>query len=468
MNRLVVASVVGTCLASTILGQGIARAQDSQQDAILQSAKTDFEDGQILFIKEQFDAAAAKFLGAFDKKPFGAFLFNAAVSFEKAKKLERAIQYFEQYIDRDPEARDAKDVRARVDHLKNMLTNGQTQQKTVLPAIATKGLVIIDSKPQGASIYLDDKTGGVFAKTPWQGSLEPHEVKLLIEAKGFKPDERTISPRTDKVYEVYIALSEEHFLGWIEVAASVAGADVYLDDKAKGTIGKTPFSGHVKPGKHKLWVERPGYQIATRDIEVQPGTANTYNVPLQKVDNGWVTVVGKHSKGGKLKIDGAEVCATPCQHMALPGKHKVEVARPDSEPYRGELDIEKSTETSLNVTFNPKPPRSTAWTSAVISAVFVGAGTYMGLQSSKLRSGLKNDIKNGLPIDSNDPRVARGKLWAYGADAAFALGTVTGLLAVWSFLSSGPESTADIDSRAIGLAPLPDGRGGGLFAQGRF
>jgi len=37
----------------------------------------------------------SKFLSAYEKKPFSSFLFNAAVAFEKAKKLDRAVDFFQ-------------------------------------------------------------------------------------------------------------------------------------------------------------------------------------------------------------------------------------------------------------------------------------------------------------------------------------------------------------------------------------
>src|SRR6185312_10167439 len=82
----------------------------------------------------------------------------------------------------------------------------------VLPDIDTKGLVVIDSKPQGATIYLNDKRSGPFGHTPWHGSLESKPVRLILESKGYKAEERAISPRSDKLIDVYIALSEEHYL----------------------------------------------------------------------------------------------------------------------------------------------------------------------------------------------------------------------------------------------------------------
>src|ERR1039457_2902564 len=193
--RVVTSLLLGvTSLAAT----GTASAQEkAAPDPALQEAKVAFEEAQTLYTKDQFEEAAAKFMVAFDKKPFSSFLFNAAVAYEKA------VHAFQKSLEIDPQARDAADVKARVDSLKAVLTplavGVNTPEKAapqVLPAIATKGLVIIESKPQGASVYLGDKAKGVFATTPWQGSLEPKPTKLLIEAKGFKPEEREINPRT--------------------------------------------------------------------------------------------------------------------------------------------------------------------------------------------------------------------------------------------------------------------------------
>lgn len=475
------------------IGRGVARAADPVvaapvADAALTAAKGEFEEGQTLYLREHYADAAIKFLSAYDKKPFPAFLFNVAVSYEKDKKLDQAVQFFEKYLEKDPEANDAKDVRTRVQSLRALLAPpppppapvpgaapgvapapGAPAAMVVLPAIATKGLVVIDSKPAGASIYLDDKKKGVFAKTPWQGSLEPKEVKLILESKGHKSEERTISPRTDKVYEVYIALSEEHYLGWIEIASNVPGADVFLDKREIGAIGRTPYTGTVNPGKHTVWVERPGYLSAKREIEVPPGTATVHMVPLEKVSNGWVTVVGKQSKGGQLTVDGKAACKTPCVFLVPPGPHKVEVTKEDMETYRGDVTVERSAETTVDIRFSQKPSRSRAWTSAVVSAVFVGAGTYLGLQANKLKKDLRADAANtSLLLDNNDPRVQKGKLYAIGADGLFALGTLTGIIALVNFVTSGPDSTAEVDQRAVGLGPVGVPSGAGFAAWGRF
>jgi hypothetical protein len=138
------------------------------------------------------------------------------------------------------------------------------------------------------------------------------------------------------------------------------------------------------------------------------------------------------------------------------------------EPYEGDITVEKSMETTLDIRFSPKPPRSKAWTSAVVSALFLGGGIYLGLEANKRKDAIESDIEKGVLIDSNDPRVDRGKLYAIGADVLFGISALTGLISLFNFVSSGPPSVADVDQRMIGLAPLGVRSGAGLAASGRF
>lgn len=451
-----------------------ARAQDAA-DAALQAAKAEFEEAQVLFLKEQYPEAAEKFLSAYGRKPFAAFIFNAAVSFEKAGKLDVAVQQFQKYLDRDPDAKDAAEVKVRIQALNDLIApvpppaGEAPREKKKLAEITTKGLVIIDSKPPGASIYLNEKTGGVFARTPWQGSLDPTQVKLIVEAKGFKPEERSITPRTDKVYEVYIALSEEHFLGWVEIASNVAGADVFLDREDIGAIGKTPYTGHVKPGKHTVWLKRPGYVIVRRDIEVQPGTASSHLIQMERSANGWISVLGRKSKGARLLVNEKFACNTPCQAEVPAGRHKVQIEQEGMEPYVEEMDIGRSVEMRVNVNFSPRPSRARAWTTAVFSAVFLGGGIWAGLQAKGIKQDLeKESAAVGSLLDNDDPRVLKGKIYAIGADVGFGLAAITGIMSVYNFLKSGPPSTAEVDEKQVGLAPGVFRGGAGLVATGRF
>jgi hypothetical protein len=67
-----------------------ARAAEDSPDKALADAKDDFETAQTFFVRGEYDSAASKFLEAYNKKPYPAFLFNVAVSYEKARQLDKA------------------------------------------------------------------------------------------------------------------------------------------------------------------------------------------------------------------------------------------------------------------------------------------------------------------------------------------------------------------------------------------
>src|SRR5262245_25870476 len=125
INRVVTrttALLVFAVLAVLAAGERAGRAQEATPDKDLQAAKESFEAAQVAFVKEQWDVAAEKFLDAFGHKPYPAFLFNAAVSLEKLKQLDRAKGYFEQYLQIDPNASDAAQVKVRIEELTKLLT----------------------------------------------------------------------------------------------------------------------------------------------------------------------------------------------------------------------------------------------------------------------------------------------------------------------------------------------------------
>src|SRR4051812_22686502 len=101
-------------------GTGVG-ADEATPDKELKLAKESFEAAQKDFVREDYEKAADKFLGAFGHKPYPAFLFNAAVAFEKAKRLDQAKEYFERYLTLDAGANDAAQVKARIEALSKLL-----------------------------------------------------------------------------------------------------------------------------------------------------------------------------------------------------------------------------------------------------------------------------------------------------------------------------------------------------------
>ena len=95
-----------------------------------------------------------------------------------------------------------------------------SQEVQQLGDVKVRGLVVIVTEPQNATIYLDDKKKGKFAETPWSGSIDG-EHKLIIEKRGYKPVETVISADPTKLVQVISVMSQEDYLAWIEVTSNV-------------------------------------------------------------------------------------------------------------------------------------------------------------------------------------------------------------------------------------------------------
>src|SRR5262249_2840701 len=141
----------------------------------------------------------------------------------------------------------------------------------------------------------------------------------------------------------------------------------------------------------------------------------------------------------------------PCLKKIPEGDHTITVTRSGWKPFSRRIAIQAKTETQVRVTLAPAPGRSDAFVTFLLAAGFGGGGAYLGLQANQLRDALKKEIAAGKPPpDSNDPRFLRGKYYAIGADAAFAIGGIAALAAMYyTFRDKGAPSTAAIDVRSI-------------------
>jgi hypothetical protein len=189
---------------------------------------------------------------------------------------------------------------------------------------------------------------------------------------------------------------------------------------------------------------------------------------MEPTNSGFVSVVGREAKGGKLYIDGKLACSAPCRTEVPPGKRKIVVEKDGKEDYAAELEVGRTTETTIDIQFSDKPPITRAVTSAVIAAAILAGGFYVGGLAKANKDGLNADIAAGLHVDNDDPRFLRGKLEAIGADVLFGLGAIVGITAIAGFFAHGPDSTGAVDQKSLGFTPTVGAGGGGVSAFGRF
>jgi len=464
-----VRAVLAVLIVLAAAGPAIAQQPDT-----LQRAQSLFDEAQQKYVAKDYGGAAEKFKEAYAARPLPSFLYNAAAAYHMQGKTKSdvaayqlAVQYYQKFLTDEPKTTD----KATIDKSIAVLTAEIARLKpaagapvpeatpsaevTALGDVATRSLVVIETEPQGANIYLDDKKNGVFAQTPWSGSLDgPHTV--LIEKRGHKSKESMIAPDPNRLVVLQVVLSEEDYLGWVEIRSNVPGAAVYSDDKASGAIGKTPYSGNFKPGKHTIWVDADGYDEHTEQLEVIAGETHEINATLSGSPVGYLNIRGAGLERARVLVDGSVVCEKgPCRTPVKEGNRAIVVSRSGYKPYRTRLDLQARTEVTIVPQLAEKPGRGDAVVAYVFTAVLAGGATGAYF------------YQKGL--EPTDTYYDKRKYIRYGAYGGWGLAGVIGLSAIYyTFRDKGAPSSGQIDVKALALQPVVGSDFAGLSVGGGF
>lgn len=453
-------------LAAPAAAQGDPQAGDA-----LRRAQAAFDQAQVDYLAGKYDEAARGFQDAFAARPFPQFLYNAGASFHMKGKRDgsadaygAAVGFYRKYLEADPRAADRAKVEkaigvldAEVRRLQGAATPQGAPSADVqsLGDVKTRSLVVIESEPSGATIYLDDRRKGPFGTTPWSGSLEGTH-KVIVEKRGFMTSESQVTGDPNKLFVLRAVLGKESYLGWVDITSNVPGAAIFIDDKSVGVVAKTPHSQNIKPGKHTFWITAEGYDEVQMDVEIAPGETKEIKADLRGAPVGKLSVIGLGIEEAKIYVDGKLACERgPCAQALPAGEHTVRVERSGMKPYQRRIEITAKSQTTIKVTLAPKPGRGDAVVAYILAAGFGGGGAYLGLKARSYRDELRREIDAGdPPVDTRDERFTKGKIYAIAADATFVVAGIAALTAVYyTIRDKGPASTGLIDVRSVALEP---------------
>jgi tetratricopeptide (TPR) repeat protein len=455
---------------------GIAASRETSafaQDESLNRAQEAFDKAQAAYEAGRYDEAIEQFEVAYAARPFPQFLYNlGATQYMKGRSTndpdayQKCVDYYKRYLGEDPQSPDRKTLEDTIKILEKEIERLRANPNPVTPPPPSedvaklgeakiRGLVVIESDPANANIYVDSKAAGPMGKTPWSGGLEG-EHTVFVERQGYKPMEKRFTPDPDKLLVIYFGMSEEDYLGWIEVKSNIPGAEIYFDDKSVGIAGRTPFSGNVKPGKKKVWITAEGYDEHYEEIEIIPGKTHEVTATLKGSPVGYLNMRGPGIEYAAIYMDGELLCERgPCRKAVKEGEHTISVRRAGYKPYNRKVEVQAKTEVTIRSDLAKKPGRGDAITAYVFSGLFIGGGVYLGLTANGIKSELEDEIAAGLPPpDPGDSRFQKGKIFAIAADAAFGLGALSALTAIYyTFRDKGAPSSGSVDIKAVALEP---------------
>ena len=445
----------------------------------LEEAREHMERGQALYGAGRFIESAEEFLRAYEAQPFSAFLFNAGVAYEKVDDPGRAADYFSRFLQTDPQAENAGKLNARIDRLRGLsrareaelAAEGAAQGASGANAASTlaeleaarsrlaevqqqlaalggkdsfKSLLSVQTTPTDASVLVKGANGDVVYRgsgPKFTQTLDPGAYVVEVQHPKYTSISAPITVAPAVVNVVLAEMSQGQFLGFLRVQTDAPGANVYVDERAAGALGRTPFQNPVKVGKHHLWIEKPGYQVVERDIDIGVGEDPLVKLELERVDYGRIRVVASHPEA-VVYVDGKRIGRVPIETDVKHGKHRVVVSAEGMKNWKEEVTVERGQATPLRVRLRPKMGRKGAWATAAVAAGFLGAAIATGVVGKGLHDDLDKDVSAGT-LQSNDSRRKKGEYFYIASDVGYVIAGGMAALSTWYFVRD----------------PLPDSEG---------
>ena len=331
------------------------------------------------------------------------------------------------------------------------------------PRKGTRYKVVIDSSPQQAAIYLDDKQYGIVGYTPFRGTLQKGSWKLILELPGFKPLERPIEvARSGNNY--FFPLEKKEMPGTIDVQAAsdpnLAGGQIFVDGQLKGTV---PSAIDVPKGRHLLEIKKEKFNDYAQWVDVQEGQRMTL-APSLKTNAKGSLLVDADVRGAAVAVDGRQLDDTaPVLIDDLEeGAHVIEVSKPPAVPWKQTVYVKGGQRAKIMAELSAAVQQAEGGNIRVIvniaDAVVWVDGESKGKQPvdvTGMRPGthLVEARAEGYDPKEESVTVNAGSATIVKLNLEQSTGP-RGPAGVLSIVSPVPEATVYIDGASVGIAPL--------------
>lgn len=493
------ANVLGWLLALLLctLVAPVGAAQPSV-DPTIEAIRSRMDEGQALFAAGKFKEAAQVFEQGYQGHPYSAFLFNAGVCHQKVGDLPEALVAFRRYLEKDPQAPDAAQVKERIAKIEAEIARAASSSSagpeakkessdTAAPE-TMKSLVVVETDPVGAPIKIyrrekDDGAAFSVASTTWkltaerespaQFTLDVGRYHIVVEKFGqYNKSETDIDVSPGHVHQFKANLSQGAFMSFLRVRSNVVGAFLYVDDDGKKKIawGRAPYGQLIAPGKHSVLIEAPGYEPARRQLELAAGEQKDLEIKLERVAVG-VMRIDANVPFVEIFVDAAPVGKWKKGDVALEvelpaGEHALSVRSSGYKDLNTTIQVPRGQILPMRAELIATYPRGAAWAQAIVAAGLIGASTYFAVESNRLESELTAERARGT-LTNSDARIDQGFWYSVGANGGFALGGVFGVLSIYNFVRDpNPDSSLRRGKRLEFAPSQEEGGFDAVFGKG--
>lgn len=241
-----------------------------------------------------------------------------------------------------------------------------------LPATAAaqrRFRVTIDSVPQGAAIYLEDREAGSQGNTPHTFQLAAGSYTFILELQGHEPLTRSVVVKKNATFTFTLTRKPSPAsLSLSSAGPDAQGATVKVNGK---DTGKIPVTLALQPGRYLVEVSKEGFETWREWVDAQAAEKRHVVVSLVRAASGLGSLlVSSNIMGAEVFVDGKRVDTAPALLEKLtPGKRTVEVRAPGYLIRQQEVDVEagKTTKVTIELQLDPKAAAAASGTLQVLA-----------------------------------------------------------------------------------------------------
>jgi hypothetical protein len=216
----------------------------------------------------------------------------------------------------------------------------EAQTKPRPPRPGHKMRVKIDSQPQQAAIYVDDKAYGIEGYTPTTLKLPKGTYTIILELPGFQPVSKPLTVSRSEGFMFTMERAVRPAV--LDVRApqandSAVGGTLFVDGAQVGTV---PARVEVAAGHHLIEVKKTGFKDYRDSADVAEGDQRTMVVEMMPLQKKGSLLVSADVPGADVFVDGMRKDAAPALVGDLPeGAHTVEVRKDPLQPWKQVVQV---------------------------------------------------------------------------------------------------------------------------------
>ncbi len=201
----------------------------------------------------------------------------------------------------------------------------------------------------------------------------------------------------------------------ISVESQPSGAQVFVNDKSKGSMGATPVSFKLLDGSYTLILEKEGFESLRKVIRLKREPLKVA-VRLLRSDLVGNIQLMISQRGAVVIVDEKRVGQSPLfKPLRLSqGNHKIQVLKPGFAPWERELMVKASDSKRISIDLSGESGGSGAesdagggtriwpWITMGLGVASLGGATFYGLQANSLYGQLEEKRDNDQLIAPED------------------------------------------------------------------